>query len=97
MASRTVLKAPKSVKAGKRATVRLKVTASGIVSPVGTVTIYAGRKVVAKVVLKPGAAGAATVRLAKLGVGRYKLRATYSKTAAVGASTSRAVTMKVVR
>ncbi|MGF9760572.1 Ig-like domain-containing protein, partial [Microvirga sp. 0TCS3.31] len=97
VASKTVLKAPRSVKAGKRATVQLTVTASGIASPVGTVTIYAGRKVVAKVKLKPGAAGRATVRLAKLSVGRYQLRAKFGQTSAVGASTSRAVTMKVVR
>ena len=73
MASKTVLKAPKSVRVGKRAVVRIKVSASGIASPTGVVKIYAGRKLVAKVRLKAGAVGAAKVRLARLAAGRYKL------------------------
>lgn len=97
VASRTVLKAPSSVRVGKRAVVKIKVSAAGIASPTGVVKIYAGRKLVAKVRLKAGAAGAAKVQLAKLAVGRHKLRADYGGMSGAKASSSKVVTLKVVR
>ncbi|QSR33059.1 hypothetical protein CFI00_21645 [Nocardioides sp. S5] len=97
VASRTVLKAPSSVRVAKRAVVKIKVSATGIASPTGVVKIYAGRKLVAKVRLKAGAAGAAKVRLAKLAAGRYKLRADYGGMSGAKASSSKVVRIKVVR
>ena len=65
------------MRTGKRAKVTIEVSASGVPSPLGIVKIYAGRKLVGKVKLAAGAGGGATVSLAKLAPGSYKLKATF--------------------
>ena len=75
----------------------MKVSAAGVSSPTGVVKIYAGRKLVGKVLLKAGAGGAARIRIAKLPAGRYKLRATYAGTTGVSSSASKRIVLRVVR
>jgi hypothetical protein len=66
-------------------------------SPLGIVKIYAGRKLVGKAKLTAGTGGGATVRLAKLAPGRYKLKATFVAATGVTDSSSKVVRLKVVR
>ena len=54
------------MKAGKRAKVTVKVSATGVPSPLGVVKVYAGKKLVGTVKLTACSGGVATVRLAKL-------------------------------
>ncbi|HEV2796744.1 MAG TPA: Ig-like domain-containing protein [Nocardioides sp.] len=85
------------MKAGKRAKVTVKVTASGVPAPLGVVKVYAGKKLVGTVKLTASAGGVATVRLAKLALGSHKLKAKFVPGTGVAASSSKVVTLKVVR
>ena len=78
VASSTRLKAPTTAAAGKRIPVTVTVRAAGVPSPTGVVKIFAGKKLMAKVTLKPGSNGIVKVKLAALKKGRYVLRAVYS-------------------
>jgi len=94
VASSTRLKAPKTAAAGKRIAMTVTVRAAGISSPTGVVKIFAGKKLMAKVTLKPGSSGVTKVRLASLKKGRYVLRAVYSGgTGVTGSSTTRKLLM----
>ena len=71
----------KSVKASKRAKVKVTVKATGLVRPTGTVTVKYGKKSV-KVALKASARGKVAVRLPKLRAGTYKVKVTFKPSAA---------------
>lgn len=94
--STITLKMAKSIAAGKKAVVKLKVTAKGIASPTGKITIMAGKKVIGKLTLKAGANGAGQVKIAKLKAGRYKVTAVYAGAGTVVGSTSKIRAVKVV-
>jgi len=92
-----VVPAAGTVKVGARTSVTVRVVAPGAVSPVsGTVTVLQdGRKVGSVAV---GASGAVKVTVpAHAKVGSYVLTATYSGSAGIRASVSRAVSLKVAK
>lgn len=66
----------KSVKASKRAKVRVTVKVAGLAKPAGRLTVKVGKRSV-KARLKASARGKVTVRLPKLRKGKYKVRVSY--------------------
>jgi hypothetical protein len=94
VSSTTSVKAPKKVAPGKRAVVTVTVVARGA-TPTGVVKVYAGKKVVGTLTLTAPAKGVGKVKLAKLGKGRYKLRAVYAGGPGVTGSGSAKVALVV--
>lgn len=87
----------KKIRAGKPATVAVRVTAPGIAAPTGTVRITRNGKVVRTVSLKAANRGAARVRLPKLRKGTYRIAARYLGEAQVAPSKASPVVLKVTR
>lgn len=93
VASRTTVKlARTTVTTAQRASARVTVTSTPTAT--GKVTVYAGGKAVGTGTLVKGTV---SVTLAKLPAGTYRVVAKYAGSAAVKASSSAAVTLKVVR
>lgn len=93
--STVVLTAPKSVKAGKKATFTAKVTVAGVVGPTGAVTLLDGKKAIGTVTLAAPAKGVATFVVKKLKPGKHLLTAVYAGSADTAGSTSKPVSVKV--
>jgi hypothetical protein len=88
--SSIALTLPKKVKAHQRKAVGVTLRSStGAVS--GWVTVKVGKKKVRVPVLN----GAGRIKLPKLSAGRYKVRATWSGTAAISGATSKTYTLRV--
>lgn len=87
VASSTRVKAPRTAVAGKRTPVTITVAAEGVAAPTGVVKIFVGKKLVAKVTLKPEARGVVKLRLPRLKKGRYAVRAVYSGATGIKGST----------
>ncbi len=94
VASTTTVKAPKKVAKGKRAVVTVTVVAKGA-TPTGVVKVYAGKKLVGSMTLTASSKGVGKVKLAKLGKGRYKLRAVYAGGPGITGSRSAKVALVV--
>lgn len=92
IATATAITAPKKVTAGKLATVRITVSASGV-TPTGKVKVFVGKKAVKTLTLK---AGKASVQL-RLKAPKNKVRAVYLGTARLAGSTSRTAVVTTVR
>ena len=84
-ASRTTVK--------KRVSATVRITATGLAAPGGTVTLYDRKRKIATIRL--GTRATATVRLPKLAVGRHPIKAVYSGAAQTRPSTSRAAKLVV--
>jgi hypothetical protein len=94
--STTVLTPRSAIPKGKGANVAVSVTARGVAAPTGTITIRYGKTVVGTATLSAAAKGATTVGVAGFrNAGSYPLTVTYSGNGSIGASTSKAVTLKV--
>jgi hypothetical protein len=94
--STTVLTPRSAIPKGKGANVAVSVTARGVAAPTGTITIRYGKTVVGTATLSAAAKGGTTVGVAGFrNAGSYPLTVTYSGNGSVGASTSKAVTLKV--
>ncbi len=88
VASSTRIKAPREAAAGKRTPVTVTVAAEGVAGPTGVVKVFVGNKLVAKVTLKAEARGIVKIRLPRLKKGRYAVRAVYSGSSRVKASSA---------
>ncbi|GAA4732449.1 hypothetical protein GCM10023350_14800 [Nocardioides endophyticus] len=90
-------KAPKKVKKGKAASVKVTAasTSWGATVPTGKVVAKEGKKVVGKATLKKGKA---VIKLSKkLKVGKHKIKVSYAGTKSLGGSTAKTVVVKVVK
>lgn len=95
--STTVTLAKKRVKKGSRVKVTVRVNVAGMKSPTGKVVIRDGKKVIKRVTVKTSHKGTVTVKLPKLKVGKHKISVRYAGTGRVKASSSKTVTLRVIR
>jgi hypothetical protein len=98
VASRTKLSlVTKTVKKGKRATLRIVLTAAAGAAPAGKVKVYDGAKLLKGYSVRTADNGVRIVKLPVLKPGKHKLKGTYVGSSAIAGSTSRTVTLKVLR
>lgn len=98
-ATRTSVKLPKQVKASKRATATVKVTADDLpagVFPTGKVKVTTGSKTLGSATLKASDKGSVKIKLAKLKAKTYTVKVTYAGNADLKKSSDKA-TLKVVK
>lgn len=88
---------PAKVKVGAKAKLSGTLLVPGVAAPVGTLTVFDGKKKLLTVKLTAKSKGAYKVTLKKLKAGKHKLTVRYAGSSTVAGSSSKAVTLKVVK
>lgn len=83
-----------SIKSTKTAKLTIKVAATGVTSPTGSIKVYDGTKVIKTLTLTAVKKGTYVYTLPKLKVGTHKLHAVYAGSTSVATSTAATVTLK---
>jgi hypothetical protein len=85
---------PTTITRSQRAKLTIRVNASAVTKPTGTLVIKDGRKTVKKITLKESNNGIRTYRLPRLKVGKHKIKVTYRGSTTVNKSKSK--TLKLI-
>lgn len=85
------------IPAGTRGTLKVTVKVRGVAGPTGKIKVYDGKKLIKTVKLKAAKGGVLKVKLPELTKGKHKLSATYLGSTSINRSTSRKVTLTVVK